>query len=1388
MCKWGDILANTKTKKLKELFLAFPFLLTSFVINAQQTKTIFDQYTIRDGLSHNTVNCIVQDSLGFMWFGTMDGLCRFDGSKFKVYKSIPDETNSICHNLVKSISLDQKGNLWIGTANGLSYFDIASNQFLHFYSQDSSNLSFNNIEMVYCDRRGEIWVATQGGGLNKYNDKSKKFEQFRAGDEPGSLSNDNVHWIFEDNKGVMWFGTEGGGLNRLNNTNSKISFDYFQFEPEDGNYQALSCVRSIEQDYEGNIWVGTWGGGAGVLDQELGIFKYYRQEKEAGEGISDSRVISMLAASNNELWFGTEDGGLNRFRFEDESFEKIKMERMSPFGLKSNNIRAIFEDRSQRIWLGTLGAGVFSFGLGESTFSILPIKDDNFIDVDNQDVYAILGNEEALWVGTNGGGLYQAILPNNLTQATPFSDEITFRNIELGSEIVHALSFDNWGRLWAGTLGGGLSLIEFKSNSTKPNITNFTINNPAHNSISYNDIRSLYTDKRGDLWIGTAGGGLDKLVVAKRGEYYFEHYTHDITNNSSLSNNDIRAITEDNLGNIWVGTAFGLNKLSKPYRNTKFERFYSIPEVSSTLSGNWINSLFVDGEGVLWIGTDAGLNRLNTKTNEIKVYTENDGLVNNVVKAISGDALGNLWITSVNGISMFSITNGTFYNFYESDGLLSNEFNTNAVLLNSTHQIFIGGTQGVNFFTPQKVLQHNQINALHITDFKLFNQSVKVGEQIRGRVLLEKDISLQKELDLKYNENSFSFEFAALNYSNAEKISYQYKLTGFDRNWQKTGAVQRFATYTNLGGGNYTFTVRAITGVPGDKVHLSTIKLHIDYPYWLRWWAFLIYSFALGSFIYFVRRYNKNKARFREDLRIANMERDKDRELNNLKQRFFMNISHELKTPLTLILGPLETLQQGNELPDKHKSLLTLVKRNAEILSRLITQMVDFNKQERGVLKLQVEKIDIVSFVKSVMYSFQEEAHRKEISFELSAEFKSLPAWIDIEKMEKVMFNLLSNAFKYTPNKGEICIAILKEVGLDEKLVIKVEDSGKGINSSQHQQIFKRFYQVNSDDSETGTGIGLSLVKEMVELHHGKITVFSEEGKGCRFVVEIPLNEILFENQIKTQIQEQPFILEEKDKSELVIEENPETQKTKVLIVEDNYDLCSYLKIILSEKYIVSISNNGEEGLQKALKMVPDIIVSDVMMPKMDGITFCNRIKNDISVSHIPVLLLTAKSGKDNVLSGFENGADDYVEKPFDTDILLARIGALLENRERIWQQLQKKPIGKITSKNVNNLDREFLIKLEKMVLLKMESTKFLIEELGKEIGMSRTTLYRKVKGLTGMTAIEYVRVIRLKEAMKMLQNNNIDISYVAEKVGFKDLEYFKKCFKKQFGQAPDLL
>ena len=1385
MRRRGNITSQYNTIPAKRLSFVFLLLCISLIGVSQQTNTIFDQYTTNEGLSHNTVNCIVQDSMGFMWFGTMDGLCRFDGNDFKVFKSLPDNPNSLCHNLVKSICLDKKGGMWIGTARGLSYLNMASNRFTNFYAQDSSRLSFNNIEMVFCDSKGEVWVATQGGGLNKFNEANQQFTLYKADNSPGSLSNDNVHWIFEDKNGTIWVGTEGGGLNRLNTSNKQAIFDYFQFEPEDGNYQALSCVRSIQQDFEGNIWVGTWGGGAGMLDEINGKFQYFRQGKEDESGVSDGRVISILSASNKELWFGTEDGGLNRFCFEDESFEKIKMDRSSPFGLKSNNIKAIYEDASQRIWLGTSGGGVFSFGLDKSSFTIIPIVDKDFNSIDNQDVYAVVGTEESLWVGTNGSGLYRSEIADISKHDIDYTEGKTFLNIELKSEIVHALCFDSWGRLWAGTLGGGLSLVDFDKKKNKTIVTNFTINNPMQNSISYNDVRSLYNDRSGNLWIGTAGGGLDKLVLAKKGEYYFENYKHDTDNNATLSNNDIRAITEDNSGNIWVGTAFGLNKLDIISSPAKFERFYSNPEVGGTLSGNWINVLFADNNGLLWVGTDTGLSSIDTNTNEIKVYTESDGLVNHVVKGISGDENGNLWITSVNGISMFSKTNGTFYNFYDSDGLLSNEFNTGAIFKDTRGFIYIGGTRGLNSFLPEEVLQHNQINALHITDFKLFNQSVKVGGQVRGRILLDSDISLQKELNLKHGENSFSFDFAALDYSNAEKISYQYKLDGFNREWQSTDARHRFATYTNLGGGNYIFRVRAITGVPGDAIPETAITLHIDYPYWLRWWAFALYLFVLGGLVYFLRRYNKNKAKLDEDLRLAKMEREKDRELNELKQRFFMNISHELKTPLTLILGPLESIQNGKDLPDKHKPVILLVKRNAEILSRLITQMMDFSKQERGVLKLHKKNVDLISFLKGIMYSFYEEANHKDISFELLAEFDTLPLWIDREKMEKVVFNLLSNAFKYTPHGGEIIISIIRENN-SKDIVVKVKDSGKGIKSTEHRHIFKRFYQVSPDDSETGTGIGLSLAKEMVELHGGKISVASELGKGSTFIINIPSNSDITGVDDKRELTE-PAENEALHSSKLLrVPEDQDNQKPTVLVVEDNHDLCSYLQIILSEKYNVSIEANGEDGLSKALEIIPDVIISDVMMPKMDGITFCNKIKSNISVSHVPVLLLTAKSGKENVLSGFESGADDYVEKPFDTDILLVRIQALLENRERIWTQLQKKPVDKITSKKLTKLDREFLEKLEKMVIAKMEESEFSVKELGKQIGMSRATLYRKVKGLTGKTAIEYIRVIRLNEAMNLLQNNSMDFSLVAEEVGFRDLEYFKKCFKKQFGKLPE--
>lgn len=1373
----------------KHLLRNLILVLLGFCANSlsAQSPQVFDQFTTKEGLSHNTINCITQDSLGFMWFGSMDGLCRFDGYDFKAYKSSPNNNNSLCHNLIKSICVDGKGSMWIGTAHGLSHFNIKLNQFTNYYSNDNSGLSHNNIEMVYCDRKKNIWVATLGGGLNKFDPLTQSFTSYKSNkSSKGKLSNDNVHWVFEDSKGTIWVGTEGGGLNRMHSDTSKTSFDFFQFEPEDGNFQALNCVRSIQEDHNGNIWVGTWGGGTAKLNQQKGVFNYFRKDTENEKGVSDSRVISILSTSNQQILFGTEDGGLNIFRFKDQSFEHVKMDRLSPYGLKSNNIRAIYEDRSLRVWLGSSGGGVFSFQLGKSTFSNISIKDQNFRNVDNQDIYAIAGDDKSLWLGTNGGGLYRGKSKSDKENAKLPLENMRFNKIELSSNIVHALCHDSWGRLWAGTLGGGLNLIEYPLDENRtPKITSFTNKgNPLH-TVSYNDIRTLYNDKSGNLWIGTAGGGLDKLILAKRGEYYFEHYKNNPENNTSISNNDIRAITEDQGGNIWIGTSNGLNKLTSTNGKVKVESFYSEPTKRDRLSGNSINSLYVDFDDLLWIGTDAGLNSLDPKTNKIQIYTEQEGIVNNVIKSIKGDQFGNLWITTVNGLSMFTKTTKSFYNFYESDGLLSNEFNSGALFASKNGPLFVGGTKGLNSFIPDQVLQNNQINSLLLTDFKIFNQSVSVGDSINGRVLLNQNISVQQSIQLKYFENSFSFEFAALDYSNPEKISYQYLLEGFNKNWQETDAEHRFATYTNLGGGNYKFKLRSFTGVPGDSTYEHSIDIQIDYPYWLRWWAFIAYFAMLALLYYLTWNYYRNKLKLAEDLKLANIQREQEQELIRLKQRFFMNVSHELKTPLTLITGPLERISQNTSLSNELRPLFDLMKRNSAILSRLITQLMDFSKQERGALKLQLCNIEIIEFMHKLMHSFQDMAQQRNIQFSLASDSEKIWVCIDLEKMEKVIFNLLSNAFKYTPENGTIVLKINKELHKEEILSIEVKDSGKGIAPTHQSRIFDRFYQIDSDHSETGSGIGLSLVKELINLHKGTIAVTSELEKGCCFTIQIPLSKLVIENESCTI---SPSIKEESisEKNTQEIEVNSNNSNPIILIVEDNMDLRSYLNMILSPHYEITTANNGEEGVKIALQMIPDLIVSDVMMPKMDGITFCRKVKSKIEISHVPVILLTAKSGKENTLTGFESGADDYVSKPFDPDLLVARIGALLASRNRICKHLQNNPLADLPKNKLSNLDRTFLEKVDKIAKKHMASSDFSVEELGRQIGMSRTTLYRKIKGLTGMTAIEYLRTIRLKEALKMIKTENDSLQNISERIGFTDLDYFKKCFKKQFGFPPE--
>ncbi|MCL3781123.1 hybrid sensor histidine kinase/response regulator [Prolixibacteraceae bacterium JC049] len=1345
------------------LFLTLFLSMISLQILQAKTHPIFKQLTTREGLSHNGVNTIVQDKMGYMWFGSLDGLNRFDGYNFKIYKSLPNDSNSISHNLVKSISLDKKGGMWIGTARGLNYFNMATNKFTRYYAGNKSGLSHDNIEMVYCDSRGRVWVATMGGGLNRFNENTNQFIQYRANEnQSGNLSNDNVHWVFEDSKQRIWVGTEGGGVNLLNESNGAALFDYYQFEPKDGNYQALHCVRAIEEDDNGKIWVGTWGGGAAWLNEESGKFNYYRKRHS---GITDGRVLTILSTSNGNLLLGTENGGLNQFIQSKQQFEQLGDADHLPFNLGSKNIKFIYEDQQQRIWIATSAAGVYSFQLGEPAISALSCD-----KLKSKDVYAIEKDDKRLWIGTNGGGLYYSNKPGG-----GFSDN-NFQELVLESDMVHSLCVDQKQRLWAGTLGAGLYLIDWKDD--KPYIQNFTIQGKASHSISYNDIRTLFCDSKGTIWVGTAGGGLDRIETDVNDKLVFYHYRYSKGNENALSNNDVRAIAEGKDGTIWVGTSLGLNRLNIKNNRFDIKKYFS---GKNGISGNWINSLFADEKGLIWIGTDAGLNCLNPTTDSIKVYTEKDGLANNVVRSIRADLEGNIWISTVNGLSLLNPQLEQFYNFNEQDGLLGNEFNTNAVKQLNNGIILLGNTKGVNQLNPADALKINKVNGLHISNFKLFNQSVHAGEVVNKRVLLEKDISYTEKLHLKPNENSFSFEFAALDYSNAEKVNYQYKMEGFDKEWQQTSSQYRFATYTNLSGGDYVFRVRSNTGIPNDRISELSLNIEIEYPIWQRWWAFLFYFLVVSLIIYGILKYYRNKVRIQEELKMSERQRAQEQELILMKQRFFMNISHELKTPLTLIAGPVEHVLNDMRLSAESRSLLQLMKRNVNSLSRLISHLMDFSKQERGVLKLKVESTPVISYTEAMGDAFKFHAEQRGIEFNINCPSQEVYGWIDRDKMEKILFNLLSNAFKYTPKYGNVDLNI--ELESENQLIITVCDSGKGISEEDQKNLFNRFFQTEQSDAETGTGIGLSLVKELVTLHHGVIKVDSELGKGSCFEVKIPIQETAFTDLEKAKFSS--TIVKEEESSEISIPSERD-HITKLLVVEDNLDLCQYLKVLLSCRYEVIIANDGVEGLEKAKELMPDLILSDVMMPKMDGITFCKTIKEDVLLSHVPIILLTAKSGKENTLAGFNQGADDYVTKPFDNEILLARINALLESRKRIKDKLQQNPVIEVENGHMSQLDRNLLEKIEKIVCEQMASPTFSVEELGKQIGMSRSTLYRKIKGVTGQTAISYVRTIRLNEARKLISNGNTNIPMVAEQVGFTDIDYFRKCYKKQFKRAPE--
>jgi signal transduction histidine kinase/DNA-binding response OmpR family regulator/sugar lactone lactonase YvrE len=1003
-------------------------------------------------------------------------------------------------------------------------------------------------------------------------------------------------------------------------------------------------------------------------------------------------------------------------------------------------------------------------------------------------------SDNKYWIGT-ADGLYSV-------EYTKYNQHVKKIN-EFDGIHIWSLASVNENELWVGTYGKGLKRFEYRINK----IISEDINSPKIKTEALYYNKSLLTDSRKNIWVGYWGVGIAR-INPQTGEA--DVWQNEPGNTKSLSHNDVWVIKEDRSGRIWIGTQGGGLNLFEDKNGGIFHYWLHTENKKSEISSNNINSIYetsksdnaTDPETTLWIGTSNGLNRVDVEEKSISnpydihltfhSYSIKDGLPANNVNSILEDDEGNLWLGTGDGISFFDVTDETFTNFSLADGLNGTVMNTESALRLDNGLMLFGSTKGLNIFDPEKIKLSDYKPSIVITDFQIFNSSVEIGENS----ILKESILTTDEIILTHDQDVFSFEFAALDYNSSQSIEYAYKMEGFDKDWIESGN-RRFATYTNLDPGNYIFNVKSTNadGVWNDTV--TSLSITINPPWWRTLWAYGLYVVLIFLGLLGIRRFELNRTKLRNELKLREFEVQKKTELEEVKSRFFANLSHEFRTPLMLIKGPLEQLKGGKDNVNYSENI-NLIERNSDRLKELIDQLLELSQLEKAVIPLKAKQEDVIVILKGLLSSFESLAEQKNISVSFESDTDSKVCWIDRDKFEKVVNNLLSNAFKFTPSGGQVIVSI-SELLKDEKHYseIKISDTGVSIPNDKIDKIFNRFYQVDDSAQRSygGSGVGLALVKEFVELHKWSISVESEKEKGTEFKLMIPmwdyleeeekvLSDLIFSdtNNFTTRTEETSSpVAELKEQIELSDSNN----KPSVLIVDDSEDVRKYLSNLLEENYTISEADNGESGIKAATENLPDLIISDVMMPSMDGIEFCRRIKSEWQTSDIPVILLTAKASAESKIEGLEIGADDYLTKPFDSKELFTRIKNLLEQRKRLRDRYNKDPKTITETSKLNKADQEFLNKFLELIGSNLDKTNFGTEQLANELFVSRTQLHRKILAITGQAPGEFIRIIKLKRAAKLLLDGKLSVTQVAYEIGFSSPAQFTRAFVKQFNCVP---
>lgn len=1354
-------------KSLSILFL----ILSVLTLYTEKTNYLYSfNSDLNEGISQLSVMTIYQDSRGYLWFATKNGLNRFNGKEYKIYHREDGNEQSLSNNSVTSITEDQEGYLWVGTNNGLNRIDLNTNE-IKRYNLETNGLVANSISTVYTDRSGCLWVGTWEG-LNRYN-------------------------------------REG---------------DHFEYIPIEDDTERAMIVTLLE-DSSGRFWIGTRNKGLLLCDHQMNLISQFTSESK-NMPLNNNNITSIYEDDKKQIWVGCKNSGLNKINLRDNevtSYTNLNS------GLSNNSVRCIIE------WQGKLLIGTFDgiFDLDKATERIVKVAgyDDINKSLSHYSVYCFcVDRDKTLWVGTFAGGVnYLNKFTNRFVLHKP-QEEL---NIRTG--IYGAITYESPEDLWIATEGYGLLNYNKRTNESHY----YLIDPSVRFAFNTNIIKSVFYED-GYVWCGTTKGEIYKFNIKTKKFSLYHQYPIEYS---------IYSIIRDHNGVLWVGgasTEFGLtcfvndslvttfcNNVDEPiyFSNVRciLEEEDGVFLLGSTAEGllrfdthkkqltkysneasvekyripnNYISAIVRTKSGEIWGSTyGGGIFQLDESKAIRRIMTVREGLLDNNICTLVESSDQRLWMSTVNGLIMFDPAKDEVRNYHRHNGIDIREFTLHSGIALPDGSLCFAGSNGFVTFHVEAMDKNNNIPPVVLEQLSVNNHPVEVGDE---SAILDKVLDGMETIRLAYNENNFSITYQALNYIYATQNQYAYKLEGYDTDWNYVGE-RNSAFYTNLSPGKYVFLVKASNNDGVWNEEGRSLIIIVQPPLWRTWYAYLFYVIALAAIIYGILYYVNIKRNLEAGLKMKQLEKQKQEEFHQAKIRLFTNFSHELRTPLMLIITPFEELVKRVDIPAELHDKLSIIYKNAQKLLLLVNQLMDLHKNQAGSMDLKVSEGDICEYIKEIYYAFNQIALTNEVKFTLNCTPKTINGWFDKSLLEKVVFNLLSNAFKYTAS-GESVLMEVSEVTLKELdpkrtdglykdensqyVILKVKDSGKGIEEGEADKIFTPFYQIpeTSGINLSGTGIGLSLVYTIVQLHRGVIYVDHTETKGACFVVILPVSRSAFsEEQIESrEIDKIAEITNTEDISvSLPVTENKDQPKYKILLVEDDKDVRDYLKKSLEAEYIVIEAADGVRAYEKVVQDFPDLVLSDIMMPKRDGLELCTMIKNDIRIGHIPVILMTARSMVVHIKEGFQAGADDYIVKPFNMDVLQTRIRSLLASREQLKKLYGKRFSPDVMGIEVKSADERFSQKLFDVIEKNISNEKLDVELLCTEIGISRANLYRKLKSITELSPMELIRNKRLEMAAKLLKESEMNVSEIASHLGFNSHSYFSNSFKAFYGCTP---